>query len=140
MIEESSKETYLEPKWQSAIERFFFFFWMYLQAYYFRNKSTITYVRLDCIPACENIKSEAKVEQIIAIVTTCSVSCFSLNDYKKIMIMAIILAYLLLFQWLQKKMIKRILLQEMITTKLFARWFFDFIPGWFTFQNIFVEV
>ena len=43
------------------------FLWIYLTAYYFRNISSIK--------KYWNFQSEAKVEQIIAIVTTRSVSC-----------------------------------------------------------------
>ena len=50
-------------------------------AYYFSNKSSIIDVRLGYIGLLKywNFQSEAKDEQIIAIVTTCSVSCFILK-------------------------------------------------------------
>ena len=47
----------------------------------FCNKRSIIDVQLGYIQAFENIyfQSEAKVEQVIVIVTTCSVSCFRLK-------------------------------------------------------------
>ena len=51
------------------------FLWIYLTAYYFYNKSSIIDVRLFYIRKYWNFQSEVKVEQMIAIVTTRSVSC-----------------------------------------------------------------
>ena len=51
------------------------FLWIYLTAYYFRNISSIIHARLSYgLWKYWNFQSEVKVEQIIAIVTTRSVS------------------------------------------------------------------
>ena len=62
---------------------------IYLTVYYFDNKSSIIDVRLGYIHIglrkYWNVQSEANVEQIIAIVSTCSVSCYVFNyriDFK----------------------------------------------------------
>ena len=66
-------EAYLEPKQASTMD---LYYEIYLTAYYFRNKSSVIEVRLgQGLWKYWNFQNEAKLEQIIAIVTTRIVSC-----------------------------------------------------------------
>ena len=63
----------------TELQKFF-----HVTAYYFCNKSSIIHVRLVIyidFRRSRNFQNEAKVEQIIALVTTRSVSCYGSENY-----------------------------------------------------------
>ena len=69
-------EAYLEPKQASTMN---LYYEIYLTAYYFRDKSSVIEVRLgQDLWKYWNFQNEAKLEQIIAIVTTHSVFLLSI--------------------------------------------------------------
>ena len=78
MFKESSKSRGVFRTQASIYDKAFL--WICLTTYYFCNKSSVTDVRLCYVLASENIyfQSEAKFEQIVAIVATHSVFLFSL--------------------------------------------------------------